>query len=52
MRDTGTETLVVGWKVLYWDWTEGASSFSFGFVHNLQRDDAHGRGKVVCYRQA
>src|SRR6266851_3979460 len=29
MRSTGAETPVLGKKVLYWDWTEGASSSGF-----------------------
>ena len=29
MRDTGAEPLVVGLKVLQWDWTEGAASSGF-----------------------
>ncbi len=30
MRSTGAEQPVVGVKVLKWDWTEGAASFSRG----------------------
>jgi hypothetical protein len=42
MRGTGAEPLVVGMKVLQWDWTEGAASSGFCLVGNLKGEDPHG----------
>jgi hypothetical protein len=42
MRSTGAETLVVGKKVLQWNWTEGVSLSCFINVSNLKREDSRG----------